>query len=156
MKEEVTDLIIVEDNFQYEEILIRNLEEAFPNARHRTYYTETDFRDNLERILKTPPSAIIMDIMLPWESPKPTPHPRPPDVERDGLTTAGFRCQKLLSERSGGAWIPIILYSAFPDIGISERLSKLPDNVRYLSKNDIALLPGLIKMLVSSSKQVKS
>lgn len=127
-------IIVVEDDFLFEEYITQKITRVLGDVSIQTITTEVQFLNALPEIVVTPPDAIIMDCMLPWENPTPNPEPRPKDVEKEGVTRAGIRCLMLLKKHNIS--VKTMLFSALPEEELEDELSRLPGNVKFQSKND--------------------
>lgn len=144
MAKKAYKILLVEDDYLYEEFVTQKIREVRRNTTIQVIVTESDFRNSLDDIVNHPPDAIIMDCMLPWENPKPNPSDRPQEVEQEGVTRAGIRCIGLLRDK--GVSVETILFSALPEEELKDEINALPRSVTFQSKNT-DILPFLKKVL---------
>jgi len=129
------NILLVEDDHLQHEPLMKNLSSSFRDINIKLIETESDFRISIPELESAPPDLILMDIMLRWTDPAPNMPDMPEDVERENFYTAGFRCQKILSENKKTMKIPIILYSVLDQADLEDKLKNLPKNVSFITKD---------------------
>jgi CheY-like chemotaxis protein len=97
----------------------RIMSEVFTNefgAEVSVVSTEREFRERLGEFSADPPDLVVMDIMLPWDTPRLDTLPPPEDVLEGGFEGAGWRCVALLAQDAGTARVPIVISTiAGPD-----------------------------------------
>jgi CheY-like chemotaxis protein len=106
-------IVVVEDDYLDREWIEGELRDHFRGAEIELIETERKFRERLEHLAHHPPSIIIFDIMLQWD----TPHEGqkvenvPKQVQEDGVYTAGLRCVSYLKQFDTLKDTPYILYT---------------------------------------------
>jgi CheY-like chemotaxis protein len=138
-------IVVVEDDYLQANLISAKLEQSFPVARIERISTELGFRCSLDDMAKDPPDVVIIDIMLRWTDPAPDLQTPPADVREEGFFRAGFRCERLLSEREGTREIPVILYTILTSTDLGQEIQYLRQNVTYLDKE--ASSEELIKLV---------
>jgi CheY-like chemotaxis protein len=141
-------ILLVEDDALFADSLKEELVKAFQGVTVETIPTESRFRQSLPDIERSPPSVIVIDVMLRWDDPRPDMPAPPSDVEEEGFYTAGLRCQTLLASNSRTKQIPVILYTIL-DPGDVERAAGGPlPGVRVLKKaEDMTPLAAAIEAI---------
>lgn len=131
-------ILLVEDEYLEVMDMAEALRSEFPHLRVEAVCTESEFRASLDRLAADPPMVVIIDMMLPWQTPVPDDEriPAPPEVAEEGAVRAGLRCQNMMAKRFETRNIPVILYSHLTEKTLSEHLGVLPDKVTYLGKNN--------------------
>lgn len=126
--------ILVEDDYQQSAVLRTLLLSTWPHMRVETIQTESEFRQQLASIAKSPPHIIIMDLMLRWAgiSREGWLIPIPDDVKVGGSRLAGLRCIELLQKSDATRRIPVILYTIA--LEIKEEYARFPRNVTLIPK----------------------
>lgn len=124
------DIVIVEDEFLAAQALSEDILKAFPNAQIGIIPTESEFCDNLDRLVRTPPSAIILDMMIRWADAREGSPPSPPEVAEAGPWRAGKRCLDRLRQR--GIRCPVAIYSILDEEDLK---GDLGDGVRLVAKS---------------------
>jgi CheY-like chemotaxis protein len=134
-------ILIVDDDYLQAEWVIDRLKKSFSNSKITWMETEYEFRANLDELTTNPPDVIIMDVMLSWTRPGPDMPEWPADVRDEGFYTAGFRCEKLLSDNKKLKNIPLIFYTVLERADLIERQYKFVEGSRvYLQKPHRAYL----------------
>src|SRR5215217_6959334 len=128
-------LVVVEDDHLQEGPLEAHLREAFPTADVQTVPTEREFRELLPKLRDRPPDAVVLDVMLRWDFPRPDPPPPPADVEAGGYYRAGLRCAQLLSADKRLQRVPVIFYTILERADLERDGTALADSVRYVRKS---------------------
>jgi CheY-like chemotaxis protein len=129
------DILLVEDDRRYAEILTRTLEKGLYAMRIRRVCTESEFYQLLPAIRSTPPDIIILDMMIRWQNPTPEMRLPPDDVKKDGYYRAGLRCFAKLQETAETNKIPVIFHSVIEHSEVQHELGPLPAHVLCLSKS---------------------
>lgn len=129
-------IIIVEDDYLQSQLLKSELSFKLKNVSTVLLETESDFRNGILGFESNLPDLFIIDIMLRWtDSSKEITEDAPEDVLDEGFYTAGFRCQKIISENKKLQNIPIILYSVLDKVDLRDRLKNIGKTVYYLPKD---------------------
>ena len=128
-------LVVVEDDPLQAEQIVRGLSEFFPGTRLEVIRTESEFRDHLDGMERTPPDVILLDIMLRWSDPTPDMPEPPADVREEGMYRAGFRCQRLMATRERLKDIPVIFYSSLEEEDVKGDLAERLPHIEYCRKD---------------------
>jgi DNA-binding NarL/FixJ family response regulator len=122
-------IILVEDDWLFEQSIREAVQDAFPNASIESICTELEFHQSLGRLIDKSPDLIILDIMLRWTDPG-------PEMDISPLVAsfqlAGLRCRQLLHRYC--PHIPIILHSILTSEDIREQGLSLRSNERFIIK----------------------
>lgn len=95
--------------------------------------TESRFRERLDSGAwegEARPGAWILDVMVPWETPRPGMKAPPSDVVTGGYFRAGIRCAHLLRKRFPADSRPAIVLLTVLD----RRGLEVPPGTRYIAK----------------------
>jgi hypothetical protein len=142
-------IVVVEDDHMQEGPLEDSLQEAFTDAAVETLRTERQFRERLPGLVEHPPKAVVMDVMLRWDSPR-RDSPLPPlDVAEGGYYRAGLRCAHLMAQEPALRGVPVLLYTILERSDLERDGQSLGVNVTYLRKSsDLGVLIRKIRELV--------
>jgi predicted nucleotide-binding protein len=99
------------------EDIIEELRGAFSAIEIEVISCEFDFREALPSFSANPPTVFIVDIMLPWATPR-SPMPSRP-VDADTSYRAGLRCIAALLSRPETSAVPILVHSALDPTNIA-------------------------------------
>jgi len=142
-------IIIIEDDDNQSDKLIRDIPKEIPNAQIYLYKTEHSFRSQIERVKEWKPDLFLIDIMLRWTNPSPDMPEAPDEVIEEGFYVAGFRCKRDILENSYLKNLPIILFTVLDKEDLKDKLSNLPRNISYISKDNLtSVLCDHIKRVV--------
>lgn len=146
-------IILVEDDYLQSQLIISEIHKHLsPNKIDiHLFETESDFRKQLVSIETILPDIILLDIMLRWTDPSANVEEFPNDVKEEGFYTAGFRCQKIISNNKILQNIPIILYTVLDKTDLKEKLEDTPKTVKLLTK-DISVLIDHLKAILLKQK----
>lgn len=142
-------VLLVEDDAVQADWIQMNLGRAY-DSKLQWVATESQFRDELSKIIESPPDIVIMDVMLSWAEASTSIPAQPDDVRQEGMYRAGLRCQDLLSANAATAAVPVILYTvqSFKDLEVE--LDEVSGRVLYLPKEaDINPLINQIDTLIA-------
>jgi hypothetical protein len=131
MKHEI--LLLEDDGIQTEEVT-EAITAKFPQVTIAAIRTESEFRQEFEKIAADPPKVAILDRMVRWAAPS----RHMPEAEKEITRTpqkAGLRCAKMLQDDPRTAAVKIVLYSIFPKKGNGD-LETLARPVLSLEKED--------------------
>jgi DNA-binding NarL/FixJ family response regulator len=145
------NIVIVEDNrVELDEILPRLCGE-FPGVNFNVIETESAFRRAVPDLRATPPTIVIMDMLLRW-SDAGSEEEQPAEIGGD-FYSAGLRCQTLLASYPETKNVPIIFYSmldrndAIPD--------RLPRNTVFSTKSrELFDLVRKIRNLIAAQNKI--
>lgn len=129
-------ILVVEDDSLQADAIISILATTFPRDTVELIRSEYEFRTKVADIQNHMPGVIVMDMMLPWCTPRVDIPPPPEDVLRDGFFRAGFRCQKLLEGNEKTKEIPIIFFTVLEKGDLRPQLRDQSKEVIYLQKDD--------------------
>jgi CheY-like chemotaxis protein len=134
-------ILLVEDNFvdrlAAEELLI----EAFPGVQVEHLTTELGFRNWLANQTDQV-NLVVLDVMLPWDYPKPNSPASNDNISAGEYGEAGLRCFQLLRDNPHFNKTAVILLT-------SKEMGKTIDGVFYLPKMDRCHLAEVAKSLMS-------
>lgn len=142
-------IVLVEDLAASASSVQEQLHGAFAGVEIDIITCEFDFRDALSTMTARPPSLFIIDMILPWTTPR-VPMPAQPDDAREPYR-AGARCIRALLGRPETAKIPILLHSAVEFAGIPE-LKGMPHHIMQARKGSD--LPGIIRSVLQPTMNV--
>ena len=128
-------ILVVEDDHLQEGPLVDQINDAFPDGKVSSIYTEQEFRESLTELRGEAPDLVIMDVMLRWADPRPGNADPPEEVARDGFYRAGLRCAELIAADDKLHVIPVILYTILEKEDLQRQGKPLPANVTYLRKS---------------------
>ena len=128
-------ILVVEDDHLQEGPLVDEINDAFPDGRVRSIYTEREFREELTGLHREAPDLVIMDVMLRWADPRPNSPDPPEEVACDGFYRAGLRCAELIAGDDELRTIPVILYTILEKDDLEREGKRLPANVTYIRKS---------------------
>jgi len=133
-------LVIVEDDHMQSEVMVEAVRNAFPSAEIMPpIQTERAFYAWLDTVTEDLPDLFIIDIMLPWTTTDDIlgdPEQSIPDqVRREGVYTAGLRCQARLQQKVMTRHLPVLLYSVLEQDDLKPVLDQVPAHVYVLSKS---------------------
>lgn len=127
-------IVLLEDNHFHRENIEEWLSENFPTLEILVFETEFEFKKNIDRLIHSPPSLFIMDIMVRWATIDDYEDP-PKEIEEKGHYRAGFRCKDAAKERKELKDVPIILLSVLGDDELKEHIKTLGKNEHFIEKN---------------------
>jgi len=137
-------LVIVEDDYYDWEWLKGIIEDAIPSVKLVWISTEKMFRERLQEFEDAKPVGFILDVMLPWDIPRPGQEEEdvPAEVKRDGFYTAGLRCNELLKRHSALGNVPVLLYTGLDKNNFAE-------HVVHIKSDDPNVLTDIIRQWIS-------
>jgi CheY-like chemotaxis protein len=109
--------------------------------------TEKEFRERLDALRADPPDLVVMDMLLPWDTPGPDMEPPPEDVRQAGYVAAGWRCVELLTRHPRTADVPVVISSVVAVADVREQRLEVPGRVFYHDKTFGA--PSLLNIIRS-------
>jgi CheY-like chemotaxis protein len=128
-------VIILEDDFlQAEWIQGEVLHQHFRGMTSERIATEHAFRNRLDALRATPPSLVLIDVMMRWTDPD-SDATAPEEIANDGYYRAGLRCERLLRSNKETSNVPVILYTVLDRIDLDSDLQNLHPMTRYIEKN---------------------
>jgi CheY-like chemotaxis protein len=127
-------ILLVEDDDLLGAELVSTFTNKHPNIQVRRLSIERAFREELAELERSPPDLIIMDVMLPWDFPRPDVTLPPDDVVSGGFRIAGVRLYELLQRSSALAAIPVIFHSVSDTGLLRQSLGARPPHVLILPK----------------------
>lgn len=127
-------ILLVEDDQLLGDQLVSTFTGRHPNIQVQTLTTERQFREDFARLESSPPDLIVLDVMLPWDFPRPDLTLPPDDVASGGFRLAGVRLYQLLQTSSALATVPIILHSVSDSESLRQSLGARPPHVLILPK----------------------
>jgi CheY-like chemotaxis protein len=143
-------IVLVEDDPDWEHEAKSALEAGLPAGfRVDSIETESEFADQLETgaFERDVPSLFVMDLMLPWDTPRPDMRKAPREVVENGFYHAGVRCQKRLSG-STLAHVPVLYWTIVAKEDLEKDYPIWPGNVEYLEKKELAALVNRVKSIL--------
>lgn len=129
-------IVLVEDDHGQVKDMKGHLSDHCKGFEVQVIKTESDFRSRLSELASTPPTAFIIDVMLPWAEAAPDAPPPPDDVKEQRFYRAGFRCVDLLTQIPELRTTPILLYSELDADDLAEDLKNLPPTVIFRAKSE--------------------
>lgn len=138
-------ILLVEDDHYIERDLISTLVGEHPNVSIDTIETEREFVESQPAIESYPPDLIILDVMLPWDYPRPD-LTLPPDTDDDTFRLAGVRIYQRLRDTPCLSGIPVIFHSVFDIDSLKEALGDRPSHVLIVPKSSISVSDILVTM----------
>lgn len=130
-------IVLVEDDYLQAETIRSKLVELIPTAKVERIKTEREFQTRLPGIVRHPPDAFVMDVMLQWTQATPTlAEESPPPVGYMGCYDAGLRCVELLAAQRETLMVPVVLYSVLPKQDAIRSLDHLGGHIVYVPKEE--------------------
>jgi CheY-like chemotaxis protein len=129
-------ILLVENDSNQVEMLEASLNKAFPEIKVERIRTEFEFTESFNKVKKTPPVVIILDVMMQWAKVSENIPPPPPEVQEQGTRRAGIRCAKRLANDPETKMIPVILYTVLENADLEEELKELPSRVYFIQKQE--------------------
>lgn len=107
--------------------------------------TEGEFVERIEKhaFERKRPDLFVLDLMLPWDIPRPNMRPAPKEVRENGFFRAGVRCHRRLAN-SVLAPIPVVFWTIVERDDLTKEYSGWPPNITYIPKD-----PDLRKLLTA-------
>ena len=133
-------ILIVEDDPEQFRLINEELQFAFKDVKIESIRTESDFREEVNNIIASPPDLILMDMMLRWSLPAPPEKmpAMPEHIEEEGYYRAGIRCTKLLLEKNPQNTIPILVFTVLHHEDLEKDLNEIREEdsvfLAYLQK----------------------
>jgi predicted nucleotide-binding protein len=131
-------VVLVEDLPVIVEDVTAELRDAFSEIRIDVISCEFDFREALPSFAADPPTVFIVDVMLPWATPRKPMPTRPPDAETS--YRAGLRCIAALQSQPTTRAVPVIVHSALDAINIGAWERMAPHVLYARQGGDLAAL----------------
>ena len=142
-------IVLLEDDYLQSDLIISEIQASLKNVRITLIDTEFSFLSSFSDFEKDLPDVFLLDIMIRWADTSPNIPPAPQEVKEEGFFTAGFRCQRTLTQNSKLKDIPIIFYSVLDKIDLEDKLKNMPKTVSHVSKEkDISYLVDHMKRIL--------
>lgn len=137
---------LVEDDNAQQKPIADALQDAWRKAEVRPFVCERAVYEELDSLTEIDvPAFVVCDVRLRWSDT--SEHPEP--ARHRDYRVAGIRCCKRLIGHPLTRQTPVILYSVYNDLDLSEEMKGQPPNVKFLPKGrNPADLIGLAQELL--------